>query len=499
MGIVRSQSIVGSFWVYLGAALGFVTTAILFPQFLDPDQIGMLNMLVTYSILFAQFAAAGFVNTITRMFPYFRDDTHQHHGFLFFTLCVITLTSLVMCGVYYAVEPLIAENSSGDMNILKEYMRLIIPLFIFTVFFNILDAYTKALFNATRGILLKEVVLRVLTLCSITLYIFNIVTFHQFVYLYVASYGIILLCIVAGLIRDGQFSLRPDFSLFDKQMVREVLLVSFYGVVITSANIIVINLDRLMIEKLVIENPLAQVGIYTTCSYFATLVILPNRPLQKITSTLVAESWKKGDVQQLQTLYTKSTVTQLIVGTLIFFGLCINIDYIFQILPDYFSAGKWVIIFIGIMNLTDMAAGVNKDIVSNSTYYRKLSHWTVGLVVLIIILNSIFIPRWGITGAAVSSCIARIIYNIVAFHFVYKKFKLQPYSVTHIIILVMGIIAYGIAYVLPETQSLILNILYKSMLLTVTYSLCIMYFHVSEDVDGLVRSIKDTLMRARNK
>ena len=48
MGIVRTQSLVGSAWVYLGAALGFVTSALLFPNYLEADQIGMLNLLVTY-------------------------------------------------------------------------------------------------------------------------------------------------------------------------------------------------------------------------------------------------------------------------------------------------------------------------------------------------------------------------------------------------------------------------------------------------------------------
>ena len=35
MGIVRKQSIIGSIWVYLGAGLGFVTSALLFPHYLD--------------------------------------------------------------------------------------------------------------------------------------------------------------------------------------------------------------------------------------------------------------------------------------------------------------------------------------------------------------------------------------------------------------------------------------------------------------------------------
>lgn len=486
MGIVRKQSIIGSFWVYLGAGLGFLTSAILLPHFFDAEQIGLINLLITYATLFAQLASAGFQNTITRMFPYFRDESKKHNGFLFLTLAIVAIASLIMIGVYFLTESFITENSSKSGNLMQEYSYLIIPLFLFIVFFNIFDTYTKALFNATRGILMKEVVLRLLTLCLIICYIFQLVDYHSFMHWYVVSYGIILLYMIVTLIGKRQIFLQPDFSLLDKKMVHELFQVSLYGIIITSASIIVINLDRIMIEKLVIENPLAQVGIYTTCTYFATMVILPNRPLQKITSTLVAEAWKINDMKQLQTLYEKSTLTQLIIGTLVFFGLCINLDYIFQIIPEEYSAGKWVIVFIGLFYLSDMAAGVNKDIVSNSSQYKKLSHWTITLIFVIIGLNYIFIPSHGITGAAISSCIARILYNVRAFWYVNKKFQLQPYSYKHLLILVFGLLAYGISYWIPETSSLVVNILLKSGILTGIFCAFVYFFHISEDVDDMV-------------
>ncbi|MBP5583146.1 MAG: polysaccharide biosynthesis protein [Bacteroidales bacterium] len=486
MGIVRKQSIIGSFWVYLGAGLGFLTSAILLPHFFDAEQIGLINLLITYATLFAQLASAGFQNTITRMFPYFRDESKKHNGFLFVTLVVVAIASLIMIGVYFLTESFITENSSKSGNLMAEYSYLIIPLFLFLVFFNILDSYTKALLNATRGILMKEVVLRLLTLCLIVCFIFQLLDYHSFIHWYVVSYGLILLYMIVALIFERQFFLQPNFALFNKAMVREIFQVSLYGIIITSASIIVINLDRIMIEKLMVENPLAQVGIYTTCTYFATMVILPNRPLQKITSTLVAEAWKINDMKQLQTLYEKSTITQLIIGTLVFFGLCINLDYIFQIIPEEYSAGEWVIVFIGLFYLSDMAAGVNKDIVSNSPQYKKLSHWTIALIFVIIGLNYVFIPSYGITGAAVSSCVARILYNFVAFSYVHRKFQLQPYSYKHLLILVFGLLAYAITYCVPETNYLIANIILKSGILTLLFCGVIYFFHISEDVDDMV-------------
>ncbi len=498
MGIVRTQSIIGSVWVYLGAAFGFVTSALLFPYYLDAEQIGLLNLLVTYGTLFAQICSAGFVSTITRMFPYFKDECKKHNGFLFLTIVVVCIATLVAIGTFFALYPYITQNNSDGGNLLQEYALMIIPMFIFMAFFNIFDSYTKALMNATRGIFQKEVALRILTLLLIVCYIFQLVDFHSFVYWYVICYAIICVYMIIALIGEKQIFLQPDFSLIDRKMAGELFQVSLYGIIITSANIIVINIDRIMIEKLMIDNPLAQVGIYTTCTYFATMVIMPNRALQKITSTLVAEAWRKNDTNQLQVLYQKSTITQLIVGTLVFFGLCINLDYIFEIIPEEYSSGRWVIVFFGVFYLSDMATGVNKDIVANSPQYKKLSHWTVALIFVIIALNLIFIPSYGINGAAISSCIARICYNIVAFAYVNRKYKLQPYSFKHIIILLIGLLAFGIAFIIPETQSLVANILIKSGILTIVFCVLVYILHLSEDVNDMANNVFKKLRFRRN-
>ncbi|MBR5434753.1 MAG: polysaccharide biosynthesis protein [Bacteroidales bacterium] len=485
MGIVRTQSLVGSAWVYLGAALGFVTSALLFPNYLEADQIGMLNLLVTYGTLFAQFASAGFVNTITRMFPYFKNKEKKHNGFLFLTIAVVTVAAILSIGIFYLLYPYLIQNNSKSGNLMQDYAILIVPMFICVAFFNIFDNYTKALLKATRGLFMKEVMLRVLTFILTICYGFHLFNFNAFAHWYVVCYAIILVYMIVALIGDGQLFLRPDFSLINKDMAKELFRVSMYGMIITSANIVVINIDQIMIEKLMIESPLAHVGIYTTCSYFATMVIMPNRALQKITSTLVAEAWKRNDREQLQLIYEKSTLTLLIIGTLVFFGLCVNLDYIFQILPEKFGIGRGVIIFIGIFYLSDMAAGVNKDIVSNSPKYQKLSHWTIGLIIVIILLNLVAIPTYGIVGAAASSSFARILYNLVAFSYVNRKFKLQPYSFKHILILVFGLISFGITICIPETENLIANIAIKSGIITILFCSLVYFFHISDDVNEL--------------
>ena len=140
-----------------------------------------------------------------------------------------------------------------------------------------------------------------------------------------------------------------------------------------------------------------------------------------------------------------------------------------------------------------MAAGVNKDIVSNSPKYKKLSHWTIALIFVIILLNFVFIPSYGITGAAVSSCIARILYNLVAYSYVNRKFHLQPYSMKHVVILLIGGVAFLASYFVPETGMLICDIIIKSGILTILFCVMIYFSKVSEDVTDLVEEFRQKL------
>src|SRR5690606_16757484 len=148
----------------------------------------LLSLLVTYGVLFAQLASAGFLHTITRMFPYFRDKQNGHNGFLRLSLLVVTIGSVCMIGVYFLIEPLLVANSTQQNTLFTEYAILIIPLFLSVLYFNVFDTYTKSLFNATRGIIQKEFVLRIYIIITFILFYFQLIQFSSFVYLYIVAY-----------------------------------------------------------------------------------------------------------------------------------------------------------------------------------------------------------------------------------------------------------------------------------------------------------------------
>jgi hypothetical protein len=70
LGVIKRQSIKGTACSYIGTVIGFITAGLLFPRFPAKEQIGLLSLLASYSILFAVFANFGFNSVIIRLFPY---------------------------------------------------------------------------------------------------------------------------------------------------------------------------------------------------------------------------------------------------------------------------------------------------------------------------------------------------------------------------------------------------------------------------------------------
>jgi len=133
-----------------------------------------------------------------------------------------------------------------------------------------------------------------------------------------------------------------------------------------------------------------------------------------------------------------------------------------------------------------MLGNVN-SILFNSDYYRIVLVFGVVLSVVAFVFNLILIPEYGILGAAVASFLAFAVYNISKLLIVFNKFKMQPFTLDtmYILIFVAGL---TVAFYFWEFQfHPIVNIVLKSIIVTIIYIAVALRFNFSEDVNQLVR------------
>ncbi len=490
MGIIVKQSVKGTIFVYLGVLLGFITTAILFPNIYSRTEVGFLKLIVTYSTLIAQFGTLGINGATIRLFPLFRTDDQKHHGFLPMTLTVGLVGFLLSTTILLIGKPLLAEMSMDKSTLLVEYINYLIVLIFFQLFFSILDIYYSALMNSVHGTYLREVFQRVLIILMIGLYYFGLLSFHQFVQAYIAAMAVPTFYILFTLIREGHFNLQFDLKFLDKNLLRSIGAVSLFSILNGFSVIMIQNVDLIMVEKML---GMESAGIYAICFFFGIVVSLPARSIYKIANVTAAEAWKEGDRKTLRDIYEKSCLTLFIIGSYLFLGVWLNIDNIMQIIGIDYLSGKWVIFFIGLGCLMDMATGANSSLMGTSKYYKVQSYLLLILVVILIALNLLLIPKFGLTGAAVSSALSLGLLNLLRYLFLYYKYNLQPYNFRFVIVILISGFSYFIAYSIPGNFHFVVDLLLRSTVFSLLFMLPVYFFKISVDLNNYADNVLSKL------
>ena len=491
MGIIVSQSVKGAIYTYIGVVLGFAIQGILFPRIYSTDQIGLTKIIVAYAALVAQFATLGFNGVTIRLFPFFKDPKSNHHGFLSLALLTGLVGFLISLALFLIFKTWFIEYTSENSALLIEYLNYLIVLIFFQIFFTLLDGYYTALLNSIHGTFLREVFQRILIIIGIGLFYFDLIDFHQFIIVYMASMAVPTLFILFTLIREGQFSLKTDFAYLKSPMLTSMGLMALFSVLNGFSMNIITAVDTIMVTGMI---GLSATGIYASCMIFGMMVSLPARSILKITNIVSARAWKENNMASIRNIYEKSCMTLFIIGLLMFLGLWVNIDNIFEILGPNFVTGRWVIFFIGLGSLVDMTSGANSSILGSSPNYKVQTFFLIILVILLIVTNLLLIPIYGITGAAIGGAVSLSILNLFRFLYLWYKFKLQPFNLKFILVAVIGISAYFISTLLPVLPSFIIDIFIRSSILTILFCLPIYLLKISPDInekaDEILRMIK---------
>jgi O-antigen/teichoic acid export membrane protein len=141
-----------------------------------------------------------------------------------------------------------------------------------------------------------------------------------------------------------------------------------------------------------------------------------------------------------------------------------------------------------------MATGANSSVFGTSKYYKVQTALLIMLVLFLVISNLILIPKLGVVGAAIGSAGSLILLNILRYLFLYFKFKLQPYNIRFIYVILIGAAAYLAASQIPVFSNYIIDILIRSTFVTLIFCLPIYVFKISEDIntksDEILRLLK---------
>ncbi len=494
MGVIKKQAIRGSFWSYAGVALGFINIGILSPRFFTTDEVGLTQVLLSYATLFSQIGTLGMGSIAIRLFPEFRSEGKKHNGFVALSILVGFVGFIIMTLIALVFQPLFVSSGVEGSDLLINNYKYVIPLTFFYLFFALFDSYNQMLYNAVLGTFLKEFVLRISNTILIVLFFLNVITFQEYVFLFVIVQSIPFIVITFFLYFNNQMTFTFKFSFFKerKGLLNEAVSLSVFGIISGLSSMLLLNIDKLMLNQYI---GLKAAGVYSIAFFFGTLILIPQRSISKISISVISDSWKRNDINTIDIINKKSSINQFLLGSLIFIGVWSNIDNVFKILTPEYEAGKWVIFFIGLSNVLAALAGSCIYILMSSKYYRSSLWLSATSILLVVITNFVFIPIWGLTGAAIANLVSNSLNSLLLCLFVYWKFKIQPLDKKHIWIIFSSIITYFLISFLRPVSIFWIDIIIRSSLISAIFISICYFSKASEDVNTIIDKIIKRIMK----
>ena len=484
MGIVIRQSIKGTVVNYVGAFIGFLTTMLIATRWLKEEEIGLLRVLFEVAALLASFAQLGIISSAIRFFPYFKSKDGRNNGFFFYLMAVPFVGMLIVIPLYVVFEESILGYFMEKSPLLIDYANWIIPFTLLLVYLSVFETYANLLMRIAIPKFIREVVIRLLVVLLYLLYGFRLIELTPFVISYVAIYGIAMGLNFWYVSRIGSVSMKHYTSFVSPELRKQIFRYSAFLVVSILGTSITSKLDLFMVSG---EMGLNYAGIYTIALFMAAIVEIPSRSITAISAPLASAALQAGDFQQANNLYKKVSLHQLLIGGAVFLLLWINIDNIYDIMPngDNYRGGKWVVFFIGVSRLIMVFLGFGYTLISYSKYYYWGLYFTFFITAITILLNIWLIPIWGMTGAAIAALFSVMIGYGVQQWLVFAKVKGNPYTWNTLkVVIILGVL-FGINSLIPEIGNVWFDALLRSMVVSVAGVVMVYYAHLSEELDQL--------------
>ena len=500
MSNIRRQSIISSVIVYFGFVLGFINTYLFTKEnSFTQEQYGLVSTFIAIANIMLSFANLGMQAYIYKFYPYYKDNLpREKNDLLSWALITSCFGFLVVIVAGIFIKDLVIQKYITNAPDLVKYYEWLFPFGFGLTVYSVLEAYAWQEKKSVLTNFLREVLFRVMTTILIVAFFMGIIPqFDGFIKFYALTYIALALILLSYLAAKKKISIHLYVSRVTKKFYKKILtLVSFVwsgGLVFNIANVF----DTLVIAA-VMPNGLAFAGVYSLAQNIASLIQAPQRGIISAAIAPLSRAWKDKDMGKIKQIYQRSSINQLIFSVAMFSLIYMNFNdgiHTFSMKEGYILALP-VFLYIGLMRILDMGTGLNAQIISTSTYWRFEFFTGIILLSMALPLNYFLTKSIGVTGPAISNLIAFSVYNFIRGVFLWRKLKMQPFTIQSLYTVLLGVAAYAVCHVLFSDSRGIEWILARSVTFVLIFGAGVYFLKLTPDLFHVIDSVKN---RARKR
>ncbi len=478
MSIIASQSIKNALITYIGFGIGAINTLFLYTYILGDTYYGLVGFILSSANLLMPLMAFGVQNSLIRYYATYKTE-EERSQFLTFVLYLPLLFIIPLTVVaYFFYEP-IAQMISDENPIIYDYVWMVPVVGLSMAYFEIFYAWVKVQLQTVWGSFIREILIRLFVTITLFLVYFKLISPIESIYALMIIYAVSML-----LMKWYAFRVKfPALKLIIPSNYRAIIEYSAFIVVSGSVAMVLLDLDKFMLAQYIkIEN----VAYYSVAIFICIVISVPSRAMHQITHPITSQLMADNQMEKLNDLYKKSSITLQVAGGLVFLGILLNINQIYLLIPEQYSGGVSIVFMVGFSRYFELLLGNNNSIIYNSEYYKMILFLGVMLAVLSVGLNMIFIPIYGIDGAAIATLLSATIYSWSKWYLVVKKMHLFPFTINTLYALLILFGFVGLFYMWDFNFHPIINIILKTTIFAPIYIYIHYRLKLSKDINRYI-------------
>lgn len=192
---------------------------------------------------------------------------------------------------------------------------------------------------------------------------------------------------------------------------------------ISGVHVIMTQTDTIMVGALLDS---AQAGYYGTAARLAGLVLFGLLAASNVIGPRISACHTAGDRTELQAMLNASSRSVLLFTVPVALVFALAGRFVLGFWGESFTAAYPVLVILVGAQAVSAAAGPNGLLLNMTGHERTAAAVMVISALLNVVLNALFIPRWGLAGAGLATGLTTVLWNVTLVAFARRRVGVSP-------------------------------------------------------------------------
>jgi O-antigen/teichoic acid export membrane protein len=404
-----------------GAALAF-GLQIFIAREIGHISYGHYAFVIQMLILLTIFAKFGLDITVIRFIPEYISKDHKSKlkGIFFSSFLITFLSSIIISFIVVIIIYAISDDISHELKFTCLIGLSVLPLL---ALIQIFESILKSVNCIIKAIYPQKIIRPIIFLVIISIseyFVTNNLYSTNIILMYFVANIIVFLVLAYYIFKHYTIYFKYIAASYDiivwlKYSV-PMLMMSAFAIINTRSDVILIG---------ILKNT-TYAGYYSAADKWANLVLWGIISINTVVAPIISKYFARNKIYELQTMLIKSILLVAVISLPIALFIIINGRYLLNLYGEEFIIAYASLITLVVSYLLNALAGPVGYLLSLTGYHKEASLVMAISAIANIILNFIFIPKYGMIGAAVATLVSTILWNCSMYLLCIRYHRIDP-------------------------------------------------------------------------